>query len=35
MSRTYTDLYVENEIRPENLVGGMGAFNRFLRLAAL
>ena len=32
---TYTDLYVEDEIRQENLVGDMGAFNRFLRLAAL
>ncbi len=31
----YVDLYVENEIRQENLVGDMGAFVRFLRLAAL
>ena len=31
----YVDLYIENEIRQENIVGDMGAFVRFLRLAAL
>ena len=31
----YVDLYVENEIRQENIVEDMGAFARFLRLAAL
>ena len=32
---TYADLYIENEIRQENIVQDMGAFLRFLRLAAL
>ncbi len=32
---SYAELYVENEIRQENIVGEMGAFVRFLRLAAL
>jgi uncharacterized protein len=32
---TYVDLYIENEIRQENIVRDMGAFARFLRLAAL
>ena len=32
---TYVDLYLENEIRQENIVRDMGAFARFLRLAAL
>ncbi len=32
---SYVDLYVENEIRQENVVADMGAFARFLRLAAL
>ncbi|MFH1468823.1 MAG: AAA family ATPase [Pseudomonadota bacterium] len=31
----YVDLYIEHEIRQENVVGDMGAFVRFLRLAAL
>ena len=31
----YVDLYIENEIRQENIVEDMGAFARFLRLAAL
>ncbi len=31
----YTELYIENEIRKENVVGDMGAFLSFLRLAAL
>lgn len=31
----YVDLYIENEIRRENIVDDMGAFQRFLRLAAL
>jgi predicted AAA+ superfamily ATPase len=31
----YVDLYIENEIRQENVVEDMGAFARFLRLAAL
>ncbi len=31
----YVELYIENEIRQEHLVGDMGAFVRFLRLAAL
>jgi len=31
----YVDLYVENEIRQEHIVEDMGAFLRFLRLAAL
>ena len=31
----YVDLYIENEIRQENIVEDMGAFVRFLRLAAL
>lgn len=31
----YVDLYVDNEIRQENIVDDMGAFARFLRLAAL
>ena len=31
----YVELYIENEIRQENVVGDMGAFVRFLRLAAL
>jgi len=32
---TYADLYIENEIRQENIVRDMGAFARFLKLAAL
>ena len=32
---SYVDLYIENEIRQENIVDDMGAFSRFLRLAAL
>ena len=32
---SYVDLYVENEIRQEHVVEDMGAFLRFLRLAAL
>jgi len=32
--QTYADLYIENEIRQENIVRDMGAFVRFLRLAA-
>jgi len=31
----YAELYIENEIRQENVVADMGAFVRFLRLAAL
>lgn len=31
----YAELYIENEIRQENVVDDMGAFARFLRLAAL
>jgi len=31
----YAELYIENEIRQENIVRDMGAFLRFLRLAAL
>ena len=31
----YVELYIENEIRQENLVTDLGAFVRFLRLAAL
>ncbi len=31
----YVDLYIENEIRQEHVVEDMGAFVRFLRLAAL
>ncbi|MBI4028697.1 MAG: ATP-binding protein, partial [Verrucomicrobia bacterium] len=31
----YVELYVENEIRQENLAQDMGAFARFLRLAAV
>ena len=31
----YVELYVENEIRQENIVHDMGAFLRFLRIAAL
>jgi len=31
----YVDLYLENEIRRENIVEDMGAFLRFLKLAAL
>jgi predicted AAA+ superfamily ATPase len=31
----YVDLYIENEIRQEHIVEDMGAFARFLRLAAL
>lgn len=31
----YAELYIENEIRGEQMVGDMGAFIRFLRLAAL
>ena len=31
----YVDLYIENEIRQENIVQDMGAFQRFLRIAAL
>jgi len=33
--KTYADLYLENEIRQENIVGNMGAFVRFLKLAAI
>ena len=32
---TYADLYVENEIRQESIVRDMGAFSRFLSVAAL
>ena len=32
--KTYADLYLENEIRQENIVRDMGAFVRFLRLVA-
>jgi predicted AAA+ superfamily ATPase len=32
---SYADLYIENEIRQEHIVADMGAFVRFLRLAAL
>ena len=32
---SYVDLYIENEIRQENIVQDMGAFARFLRLAAI
>ncbi len=32
---SYVDLYIENEIRQESIVHDMGAFLRFLRLAAL
>lgn len=31
----YAELYIENEIRQESVVADMGAFARFLRLAAL
>ncbi|MFH1038822.1 MAG: AAA family ATPase [PVC group bacterium] len=31
----YVELYIENEIRQENIVHDMGAFLRFIRLAAL
>ncbi len=31
----YVELYIENEIRQESMVNDMGAFVRFLRLAAL
>ena len=31
----YAELYIENEIRQEHVVADMGAFARFLRLAAL
>jgi predicted AAA+ superfamily ATPase len=31
----YVELYLENEIRQENVVQNMGAFLRFLRIAAL
>ncbi len=31
----YTELYIENEIRKENVVNDMGAFLQFLKLAAL
>lgn len=31
----YTELYIENEIRKENIVGNMGNFLMFLKLAAL
>ena len=30
----YTELYIENEVRPENLVNDMGSFLMFLKLAA-
>jgi predicted AAA+ superfamily ATPase len=33
--QAYAELYVENEIRQEGVVNDMGAFLRFLRLAAL
>ncbi len=32
---SYVELYIENEIRQEHIVDDMGAFVRFLRLAAL
>ena len=32
---SYADLFIENEIRQENIVDDMGAFARFLRIAAL
>jgi predicted AAA+ superfamily ATPase len=32
---TYADLYIENEVRQENLARDIGAFNRFLEIAAL
>jgi predicted AAA+ superfamily ATPase len=32
---TWADLYIENEIRQENIVRDMGAFSRFIELAAL
>jgi predicted AAA+ superfamily ATPase len=32
---SYVELYIENEIRRENVVQDMGAFSRFLRMAAL
>jgi len=32
---TWADLYIENEIRQENIVRDMGAFSRFLEIAAL
>ena len=32
---TYADLYIENEIRQESIVRDMGAFSRFLELAAI
>lgn len=32
---TYADLYVENEVRQENIVKDMGAFSRFLSIASL
>jgi predicted AAA+ superfamily ATPase len=31
----YAELYIENEVRQENIVNDMGAFLRFLKLAAL
>lgn len=31
----YVELYIENEIRQEHIVDDMGAFTRFLRIAAL
>jgi predicted AAA+ superfamily ATPase len=32
---TWADLYIENEIRQENIVRDMGAFSRFIELAAI
>jgi len=32
---SYAELYIENEIRQENIVRDMGAFLRFLKIAAL
>ena len=32
---TWADLYIENEVRQENIVRDMGAFSRFIELAAL
>ncbi len=32
---TWADLYIENEVRQENIVRDMGAFSRFIELAAI
>ncbi|MBW2169559.1 MAG: ATP-binding protein [Deltaproteobacteria bacterium] len=32
---SYAELYIENEIRQENIVNNIGAFQKFLKLAAL